>query len=163
MYAYNGILSGDWKREQVADACSDTDDFHNHKLRERALYTRTENAWFMCSSRPGTFDLWLKENQYEYCLWESGAGIDGEYEFRNFLGCWQRSLHWDGYGLCIYICQNSTSVHLRLVHFIGYKLYVKRKIEEKYWALVDDLLTEVLRGMLMALVVKNPHLTMQKT
>ena len=42
------------------------------------------------------------------------------------------------------------------MHFIVYKLYVKRKIEKKYWTLVNDLLTEVLRGMLAALVVKNP-------
>ena len=62
-----------------------------------------------------------------------GAGIDGEYEFGNFLGCWQCSLHWDGYGLCICICQNSTSVHLRLVHFIGYKLYVWKEIPSPSW------------------------------
>ena len=47
--------------------------FKTIMLRERALHTRTENAWFMCSSRPGTFNLWLKENQYEYCLWENGG------------------------------------------------------------------------------------------
>ena len=47
--------------------------FKTIMLSERALHTRTENAWFMCSSRPGKFNLWLKESQYKNCLWERGS------------------------------------------------------------------------------------------
>lgn len=53
-----------------------------NKLLMRAVTTMTfktimlsERAWFMCSSRPGKFNLWLKENQYKYCLWESGGRV----------------------------------------------------------------------------------------
>ena len=37
MYAYSGILSGDFKKEQVADVCSDTDDFQNHNAEWKSL------------------------------------------------------------------------------------------------------------------------------
>lgn len=49
--------------------------------------------------------------------------------------------------MSVYICQNSSVVHLRPVHFT-LKICLKKKEEtlNKYWMLVNDMHAKVFRG-----------------